>query len=56
MKNFVQFLYLLLVGSFPFNSFLAGFIGSLAFFVLTGKAQLPAKTCTSHHCALSPSR
>lgn len=32
----MQFLYTLLVGSFPFNAFLAGFFCSLSAFVLTG--------------------
>ena len=31
-----QFLYMLLVGTFPFNAFLAGFFSSLSFLVLTG--------------------
>ena len=33
----LQFVYLLLVGSFPFNSFLAGFFSCVGFFVLTGE-------------------
>jgi hypothetical protein len=33
----VQFLYMLLVGTFPFNSFLAGILCCLAFFSLTGE-------------------
>lgn len=33
----LQFLYVFLVGSFPFNSFLSGFFCSLGFFVLMGK-------------------
>ncbi len=33
----MQFAYLLLVGSFPFNSFLAGFFSCVGFFVLTGE-------------------
>ena len=32
----LQFLYVMLVGSFPFNSFLSGFFCSLGFFVLMG--------------------
>lgn len=32
-----QFLYMLLVGTFPFNSFLAGILCSLSFFSLTGE-------------------
>lgn len=33
----VQFLYCCLVGTFPFNSFLSGFISSVSCFVLAGK-------------------
>lgn len=33
----IQFLYCCLVGTFPFNSFLAGFISTVACFVLGGK-------------------
>ncbi len=32
-----QFLYMMLVGTFPFNSFLAGILCSLSFFSLTGE-------------------
>jgi len=32
----IQFAYMLLVGTFPFNAFLAGFISTLGTFVLTG--------------------
>lgn len=32
-----QFVYCMLVGSFPFNSFLAGFSSTVGAFVLTGK-------------------
>ena len=32
----IQFVYQLVVGSFPFNSFLAGFISTVATFILTG--------------------
>ncbi len=33
----IQFLYCLLVGTFPFNSFLSGFISCVGSFVLAGK-------------------
>lgn len=36
----LQFLYANLVGSFPFNAFLAGFFCCLSAFVLTGEQQL----------------
>lgn len=35
MSAVVQFLYMMIVGTFPFNSFLAGFLSSVGFFVLT---------------------
>lgn len=37
----IQFLYMLLVGQFPFNSFLAGFLAAVGFFVFTGQWNLP---------------
>ena len=36
----IQFLYCLLVGTFPFNSFLSGFISCVGSFILTGKSGL----------------
>jgi hypothetical protein len=36
---YLQFAYMMLVGTFPFNSFLAGLLCSLAFFSLTGELQ-----------------
>mmetsp|Transcript_6507 Transcript_6507/g.19761 ORF Transcript_6507/g.19761 Transcript_6507/m.19761 type:complete len:110 (-) Transcript_6507:47-376(-) len=35
LTGVVQFLYVLIVGRFPFNSFLAGFISNVGSFVLT---------------------
>jgi hypothetical protein len=40
----VQFVYMLLVGTYPFNSFLAGFLCCGGFFVLTGKPFIRAET------------
>jgi oligosaccharyltransferase complex subunit epsilon len=37
LTGIFQFLYCCLVGTFPFNSFLSGFISSVASFVLAGK-------------------
>lgn len=37
LTGIVQFIYCLLVGTFPFNSFLSGFISSVSCFVLAGK-------------------
>lgn len=42
----IQFLYCLLVGTFPFNSFLSGFISCVASFVLTGTS------CSATHLSL----
>lgn len=39
----LQFAYMMLVGTFPFNSFLAGLLCSLAFFSLTGVLQQAAR-------------
>jgi oligosaccharyltransferase complex subunit epsilon len=40
----LQFLYMLLVGTFPFNAFLAGFFSSLSFLVLTGASMSTAQS------------
>lgn len=37
LTGVVQFVYMLLVGNFPYNAFLSGFIGSVGSFVLAGK-------------------
>lgn len=37
LTGVVQFLYCCLVGTFPFNSFLSGFISCVSCFVLAGK-------------------
>jgi oligosaccharyltransferase complex subunit epsilon len=37
LTGVIQFVYCCLVGTFPFNSFLAGFISTVGSFVLTGK-------------------
>jgi oligosaccharyltransferase complex subunit epsilon len=37
LTGIVQFVYCCLVGSFPFNSFLSGFISTVSSFVLAGK-------------------
>jgi oligosaccharyltransferase complex subunit epsilon len=36
LTGVIQFIYCLLVGTFPFNSMLAGFIATVANFVLAG--------------------
>lgn len=37
LTGVIQFMYCCLVGTFPFNSFLAGFISTVSCFVLAGK-------------------
>lgn len=37
MTGALQFVYCLLVGTFPFNSFLSGFISCVGSFILAGK-------------------
>ena len=37
LTGVIQFVYCCLVGTFPFNSFLAGFISTVGSFVLGGK-------------------
>lgn len=37
LTGVIQFVYCCLVGTFPFNSFLAGFISTVSCFVLAGK-------------------
>ncbi|KAL3140513.1 hypothetical protein ABBQ32_005095 [Trebouxia sp. C0010 RCD-2024] len=52
----VQFAYLLLVGSFPFNSFLAGFFSCLGFFVLTVCLRMQVDPANQDFKKLSPER
>lgn len=37
VTGIIQFIYCLLVGTFPFNSFLSGFISCVGSFILAGK-------------------
>lgn len=37
LTGVIQFLYCCLVGTFPFNSFLSGFISTIGCFILGGK-------------------
>mmetsp|Transcript_14745 Transcript_14745/g.36783 ORF Transcript_14745/g.36783 Transcript_14745/m.36783 type:complete len:111 (-) Transcript_14745:266-598(-) len=52
----VQFGYVLLVGSFPFNAFLAGFLCSLGFFALTVCLRLQADPSNKDFGGISPER
>ena len=40
LTGIVQFAYCLLVGTFPFNSFLSGFISTVGCFILAGKPSI----------------
>lgn len=44
LTGVIQFLYCCMVGTFPFNSFLAGFISSVGSFVLAGMLPLCNET------------
>ncbi|GBF88031.1 dolichyl-diphosphooligosaccharide-glycosyltransferase subunit dad1 [Raphidocelis subcapitata] len=52
----VQFLYMLLVGTFPFNSFLAGILCSLAFFSLTVCLRMQIDPSNKDFSGISPER
>lgn len=45
LTGIVQFLYCLLVGTFPFNSFLSGFISCVGSFILAGRVIISAYMC-----------
>jgi hypothetical protein len=40
LTGIIQFAYCLLVGTFPFNSFLSGFISTVGCFILAGKISI----------------
>ena len=56
LTGIIQFLYCALVGTFPFNSFLSGFISCVGTFVIGGELCvnfcLRLKNKVSHHSAL----
>ena len=43
MTGITQFIYMLLVGTFPYNTFLSGFIGSVGTFILAGNSHTQFK-------------
>eukprot|EP00161_Ancyromonas_sigmoides_P008494 TRINITY_DN212_c0_g1_i1.p2 TRINITY_DN212_c0_g1~~TRINITY_DN212_c0_g1_i1.p2 ORF type:complete len:123 (-),score=50.51 TRINITY_DN212_c0_g1_i1:106-450(-) len=47
----VLFAYCILAGTFPFNSFLAAFLGSVACFVLTASLRTQCDPATKHEFA-----
>lgn len=52
----IQFLYMLCVGTFPFNSFLSGFFCSLGFFVLSVSLRMQVDPSTTEFKGLLPER
>lgn len=46
LTGVLQFVYCVLVGTFPFNSFLSGFISTVGSFILTGKVSFTHKMLT----------
>eukprot|EP00878_Enallax_costatus_P003690 GHUV01003906.1.p2 GENE.GHUV01003906.1~~GHUV01003906.1.p2 ORF type:complete len:111 (+),score=13.46 GHUV01003906.1:219-551(+) len=52
----VQFAYMMLAGTFPFNSFLAGLLCSLAFFSLTACLRMQSDPSNKDFEGLSPER
>ncbi|KAI8469925.1 MAG: DAD/Ost2 [Monoraphidium minutum] len=52
----VQFLYMLMVGTFPFNSFLAGILCSLSFFSLTVCLRMQVDPSNKDFTGISPER
>mmetsp|Transcript_18041 Transcript_18041/g.38795 ORF Transcript_18041/g.38795 Transcript_18041/m.38795 type:complete len:111 (+) Transcript_18041:85-417(+) len=52
----VQFAYMMLVGTFPFNAFLAGFLSSVGFFALTVCLRLQVDPTIKDFSGISPER
>ncbi|XP_063716856.1 dolichyl-diphosphooligosaccharide--protein glycosyltransferase subunit DAD1-like [Symsagittifera roscoffensis] len=52
----IQFIYQLLVGSFPFNSFLAGFISTVATFILTVSLRIQINPENKKQFEVTPER
>lgn len=52
----IQFGYMLLVGSFPFNAFLAGFFSCVGFFALTVCLRMQADPTNKDFSGISPER
>ncbi|XP_075245235.1 dolichyl-diphosphooligosaccharide--protein glycosyltransferase subunit DAD1-like isoform X2 [Convolutriloba macropyga] len=52
----IQFIYQLIVGSFPFNSFLAGFISTVATFILTVSLRIQINPENKKQFEVTPER
>lgn len=52
----VQFAYMMLVGSFPFNGFLAGFLSNIGFFALTVCLRMQVDPTNKDFSGISPER
>jgi len=55
LTGIIQFLYCAMVGTFPFNSFLSGFISSVALFCLTVSLRMQLLNPSEFH-GISPQR
>ncbi|XP_011302601.1 dolichyl-diphosphooligosaccharide--protein glycosyltransferase subunit DAD1 [Fopius arisanus] len=57
LTGVIQFVYCCLVGTFPFNSFLSGFISAVSCFVLAVCLRLQVNPQNKNHfCGISPER
>ncbi|EFJ42384.1 epsilon subunit of defender against death protein/oligosaccharyltransferase [Volvox carteri f. nagariensis] len=52
----VQFAYMMLVGTFPFNAFLAGFLSCIGFFALTVCLRMQVDPANKDFAGISPER
>lgn len=52
----VQFAYMMVVGTFPFNAFLAGLLCSLGFFSLTASLRMQSDPANKDFQGISPER
>ncbi|GIL69494.1 hypothetical protein Vretimale_13597 [Volvox reticuliferus] len=52
----VQFAYMMLVGTFPFNAFLAGFLSCVGFFALTVCLRMQVDPANKDFTGISPER
>lgn len=52
----IQLAYMLLVGSFPFNAFLAGFLSCIGFFALTVCLRMQVDPANKEFAGISPER
>ncbi|KAJ3054815.1 Dolichyl-diphosphooligosaccharide-protein glycosyltransferase subunit dad1 [Rhizophlyctis rosea] len=56
LTGIIQFVYVILAGTFPYNSFLAGFIASVGTFVLAANLRIQVNPKNTEFKHLSPER